>query len=76
MTTKCNNFSKELKLIDKELSEIWKALSQQEKRKQIILHKMNRVKMILHRLIYSNSDVCKDQDSKMGTSVDDKSSHE
>ena len=47
-------YLKELKVIENELSEIWKLLSPAEKQKRAIFQKMNRVRITLHRLIYSH----------------------
>lgn len=48
-----NPFLIDLKRIETELNAIWKLLSPEEKQKLVIFQKMNRVRMTLHRLIYS-----------------------
>jgi hypothetical protein len=53
---------KELKDIESELRSIWNQLSNSEKQKRIILHKMNRVQMTLHRLMHSHDGGAKTQD--------------
>lgn len=48
------SFSKELSKIEEELKAIWKLLSPSERQKRLVVQKMNRVQMTLHRLKFSH----------------------
>lgn len=48
-------FSKELRKIEEELKAIWKLLSPSERQKRLVVQKMNRVQMTLHRLKFFHS---------------------
>ena len=43
----------QLKTIEAELSSIWNLLSPNERQKRPVVIQMNRIRMALHRLIYS-----------------------
>ncbi len=48
------SFSKQLSKIEEELKAIWKLLSPSERQKHLVVQKMNRVQMTLHRLKFSH----------------------
>lgn len=48
------SFSKELCKIEEELKAIWKLLSPSERQKRLVVQKMNRMQMTLHRLKFSH----------------------